>query len=94
MSANSIRMSWLVALRWARGKLAGWRRMDQAPRDGTHVLIWGSQAKVPAVAYFDIGDENDGDWHGKPVWTDGDGAYWPDPVAWKPLPAPPAEGVG
>lgn len=84
--------------------VAGWRRMDTAPKDGTEVLAWFQKLKLDdddeltdevvggamAIVAF-----TGGSWD-EPQWLDASGAYYfddwsfaSDPVLWHQLPPMP-----
>jgi hypothetical protein len=74
---------------------SGWRPIETAPKDGTHILLRVKPFKFE-------GGEFTGDVTQTGYWDSVDGAWctttsaWTGPFvkpyAWQPLPAPPAEG--
>lgn len=78
----------------------GWRSMDSAPRDGTHILIAFGQDHVSVGAYHRNDDDPhpwkfmDSQGEGLPIFNGArDDQYGPS--KWQPLPAPPSPlGLG
>jgi hypothetical protein len=62
----------------------GWRSMDDAPRDGTRVLLFSPTKAFPGAVI--VG------WYGASgkAWFSEPGMWQRAPVAWMPLPAAPA----
>ena len=75
-----------------------WRPIEEAPRDGTHVLLTNG-ADVAEGFWFEDPDRTrescysgDPDFEGSEGWMDIGGGMQPDPTHYMPLPAPFAEG--
>lgn len=70
------------------GEPVGWRPIETAPKDGTHILVWmrheayGFKAEGVDTARWT--DHNGGGWV---TWLSG------TPTHWMPLPSAPTEGV-
>jgi hypothetical protein len=78
----------------------GWRKIEEAPKDGTHVLVWypfgegHTEGKgCMFIGFWAYATEEDGDSAASPSWCDpttceslGDGFTY-----WRPLPTPPEE---
>ena len=67
-----------------------WQPIETAPKDGTHILGFGSGAWTPngcAETFSGV------DYFGNPYWVlcirnDAESDYW-EPTHWMPIPAPP-----
>lgn len=72
-----------------RGLEAQWRLIEEAPKDGTRVLLTGISAEPDeGVRWYGDGLWRMGDWYsGKAAWQDG--TSWVDVTHFQPLPQPP-----
>jgi hypothetical protein len=83
--------------RWVRD--SGWQSMESAPKDGTEVLLFTHQEVDDfcdeAFDAIQIGYWDEGNYVSDPMWSCEAGWFLQKigtPLAWMPLPAPPAEG--
>lgn len=74
-------------------RVGGWMPIEIAPKD-EWCLILQKNASIPAVAILILGDEDDGIFNGKLVWTNLNGGYYDAPTHWMPLPAAPPTTQG
>jgi len=97
MSANHLAeppIEWVVEHLHNAGHLrGGWRDIESAPRDGTHVLCYFPQYKgeVP----IELGSKTTEVWYENDDWCDGECSYedWL-PTGWQPLPPAPHDTGG
>jgi hypothetical protein len=71
-----------------------WRPIEEAPKDGRHILAWAAGWATAGIVYW-IGNGRDMQ-DGKPGWTTGqwdkyEQFYCELPTHWMPLPQPPKE---
>lgn len=76
-------------------EIGGWRPIDSAPRDGTHIIAWcrrgsGQTPQCIAPVWWcrpaDLGGTGDAAW----VYRTSVGLHFANPTYWQPLPKPPA----